>query len=102
MQRLGLEKRLDLHNGPVNSLQWNATGNLLLSAGDDKKIVITNPFTYDVHVDFLTQHKTNIFCAKFLPLADSRIISCSANGSILNLGILLHIYLLLMVLKIFT
>jgi len=86
VQRLDLEKILETHHGCVNSVNWNDSGSLLLTAGDDKHIVITNPFSYKVLVDYKTKHKTNIFCAKFLPTSDNRIISCGADGSVLNLG----------------
>jgi len=81
-----LEKVLKFHQGSVNSVNWNDSGSLLLSAGDDKHIVITNPFTYKILVDYKTQHTANIFCAKFLPTSDNRVISCSAGGAVLNLG----------------
>lgn len=77
---------MESHHGCVNSVHWNDTGSLLLTAGDDKRIMITNPFSYKVIVDYKTKHKTNIFCAKFLPTTDNRIVSCGADGSILNLG----------------
>lgn len=86
IQRLTLEKVLDYHKGCVNSLHWNETGSLLLSAGDDKNIIVTNPHTYKLIVDYKTRHKTNILCAKFLPTTENRIISCGGDGSILNLG----------------
>lgn len=86
VQRLGLEQVLEFHDGCVNSVSWNDSGSLLLSAGDDNHIVISNPFTYKILVDFKTQHKTNIFCAKFLPTSDNRVISCSVDGAVLNLG----------------
>jgi WD40 repeat protein len=85
VQRLTLEQTVKQRRC-VNSLQWNDTGNLLLSAGDDRRIVIINPFTHKNVVDYKTRHQTNIFCAKFLPTMDNRIISCGADGSILNLG----------------
>lgn len=85
VQRLSLEQSVKQRRC-VNSLHWNDTGSLLLSAGDDKHIVITNPFTYKNVVDYKTRHQSNIFCAKFLPTLDNRIISCSADGFILNLG----------------
>ncbi|VVC30503.1 Hypothetical protein CINCED_3A016689 [Cinara cedri] len=87
VQRLALEKVLDQHNGCVNSLHWNETGSLLLSAGDDKTIIITNPYTYELIVHYKTQHKTNILCAKFLPTTDHRIISSGGDGSILSLDL---------------
>lgn len=85
VQRLTLEQNMK-QRGCVNSLQWNETGTLLLSAGDDKRIVIINPFTYQHVVDYKTKHQTNIYCAKFLPTLDNRVISCGADGSILSTG----------------
>ncbi|XP_060867889.1 DDB1- and CUL4-associated factor 6-like [Metopolophium dirhodum] len=87
VQRLDLEKILETHRGCVNSVNWNDSGSLLLTAGDDKHIVITDPFSYKLLVDYKTKHKTNIFCAKFIPTSDNRIISCGADGSVLNLDL---------------
>lgn len=92
LQRFGLEKVLEIHRGCVNSVQWNEVGSLLLTAGDDKHIVITNPFSYKVVVDYQTKHKNNIFCAKFLPTSNNHIISSGGDGSVLNLGINFIIY----------
>lgn len=92
IQRFTLEKVLETHQGCVNSVQWNDTGSLLLTAGDDKNIVVTNPFSYKVLVNYKTMHRTNIFCAKFLPTTNNRIISSDADGSILNLGKFAYIY----------
>lgn len=86
VQRFTVEKVLENHRGCVNSIHWNDSGSLLLTAGDDKHIVITNPFSYEILVDYKTRHKTNIFCAKFLPTTNNRVISCGADGYILNLG----------------
>lgn len=84
---------LDTHQGCVNSVQWNDAGSLLLTAGDDKHIVISDPFKYKALINFKTTHSTNIFCAKFLPTSDHRIISCGADGSILNLGKFENMYI---------
>jgi len=86
VQRFTLEKVLESHRGCVNSVNWNDTGTLLLTAGDDRRIVITNPFSYNVLVDYKTRHKTNIFCAKFLPTTNNCVVSCGLDGNILNLG----------------
>lgn len=92
LQRFGLEKVLENHRGCVNSVQWNEAGSLLLTAGDDKHIMITNPFSYKVVVDYETKHKTNIFCAKFLPTSNNCVISSGGDGSVLNIGINFIIY----------
>lgn len=84
MQRMSLLKRLNVHNGCVNSVCWNATGDLILSGSDDQHLVLTNPYTYKVLTKFKTSHRANIFSAKFLPNSgDHRIVSCSGDGIIL-------------------
>ncbi|XP_076226837.1 DDB1- and CUL4-associated factor 6 isoform X2 [Nomia melanderi] len=84
MQRMALLKRLNVHNGCVNSIVWNATGDLILSGSDDQHLVLTCPYTYKVEVMYKTSHRANIFSAKFLPNSgDHRIVSCSGDGTIL-------------------
>ncbi|CAO1377917.1 unnamed protein product [Diamesa serratosioi] len=83
-QRLKLEKELNVHKGCVNSVQWNQNGTRILSASDDQKLVITDPFTGKVHVKYTTNHRSNIFSAKWLPQSnDQKIISCAGDGSVL-------------------
>lgn len=82
-QRLKLEKELNVHKGCVNSIVWNETGDKILSGSDDQKLVISNPFTSNVHVKYTTVHRSNIFSAKFLPYGDNRVVSCAGNGSVL-------------------
>lgn len=48
MQRMALLKRLKVHNGCVNSVCWNATGDLILSGADDQHLVLTNAYNYEV------------------------------------------------------
>ncbi|XP_012163479.1 DDB1- and CUL4-associated factor 6 isoform X5 [Bombus terrestris] len=84
MQRMALLKRLKIHNGCVNSVCWNATGELILSGSDDHHLVLTNAYNYEVLTDYTTSHRANIFSAKFLPNSgDHRIVSCSGDGIIL-------------------
>ncbi|XP_053979426.1 DDB1- and CUL4-associated factor 6-like isoform X2 [Hylaeus volcanicus] len=84
IQRMALLKKLKVHNGCVNSLSWNNTGELILSGSDDLHLVLTNAYDYKVMTDYKTSHKSNIFSAKFLPNSgDHRIVSCSGDGTIL-------------------
>ena len=68
LQRLRLEKKLEVHQGCVNTVAWNRlillsvklivmkyhaaddcfkrSGTLLLSGSDDHRLVITDPFNY--------------------------------------------------------
>ncbi|CAH0547483.1 unnamed protein product [Brassicogethes aeneus] len=85
VQRLGLLKRLPIHQGCVNTICWNDSGEYLLSGSDDQNLVITNGHTYEVKTKYTTSHHANIFSAKFLPCSgDKRIISCSGDGCILH------------------
>ncbi|XP_011301763.1 DDB1- and CUL4-associated factor 6 isoform X2 [Fopius arisanus] len=84
IQRMSLLKRLKVHNGCVNSICWNSTGDLILSGSDDQHLVLTNTYNYKIQTDYKTSHRANIFSAKFLPgTGDHRIVSCSGDGIIL-------------------
>ena len=36
---------LDSHRGCVNTVSWNAAGTLLLSGSDDRRLIVTDPFS---------------------------------------------------------
>ncbi|XP_018422515.1 PREDICTED: DDB1- and CUL4-associated factor 6 isoform X2 [Nanorana parkeri] len=83
VQKLKLEKTLNVHHGCVNSICWNSTGEYILSGSDDTTLVISNPFNKKVLTRIRSGHRANIFSAKFLPLTnDKHIISCSGDGVI--------------------
>ncbi|KAM5179703.1 DDB1- and CUL4-associated factor 6 isoform 2-T3 [Mantella aurantiaca] len=83
VQKLKLEKTLNVHHGCVNSICWNSTGEYLLSGSDDTTLVICNPYNKKVLTRIRSGHRANIFSAKFLPLTnDKHIISCSGDGVI--------------------
>ena len=84
-----LMKRLEVHQGCVNTLSWNERGTLLLSGSDDHRLVITNPFNYRKVHEVHTSHRANIFSAKFLPeTSDLKVISCAGDGMVLYTDIL--------------
>ena len=82
-QSLKLENELNIHKGCVNSIVWNNKGDRILSGSDDQKLIMTNPFTSEVYLKFITGHRSNIFSAKFLPQSECKVISCAGNGSVL-------------------
>lgn len=85
LQRLGLQCRLLVHSGCVNSLSWNNTGEYLLSGSDDQFIAVTNPHNQKVLFKFKSAHRANIFSARFMPQSnDSAIVSCSGDGVVLH------------------
>lgn len=72
-----------MHDGCVNTICWNETGEYILSGSDDTKLVISNPYSRKVLTTIRSGHRANIFSAKFLPCTnDKQIISCSGDGVI--------------------
>ncbi|XP_040843486.1 DDB1- and CUL4-associated factor 6 isoform X5 [Ochotona curzoniae] len=83
IQRLKLEATLNVHDGCVNTICWNDTGEYILSGSDDTKLVISNPYSRKVLTTIPSGHRANIFSAKFLPCTnDKQIVSCSGDGVI--------------------
>ncbi|KAG1970330.1 DDB1- and CUL4-associated factor 6 isoform X3 [Pimephales promelas] len=83
VQRLKLESVLSVHDGCVNTISWNETGEYILSGSDDTNLVITNPYNRKVKTTIRSGHRANIFSAKFMPHTnDQQIVSCSGDGII--------------------
>ncbi|KAG7467058.1 hypothetical protein MATL_G00149300 [Megalops atlanticus] len=83
VQRLKLEATLNVHDGCVNTICWNDTGEYILSGSDDTNLVITNPYNRKVKAAIRSGHRANIFSAKFMPCTnDQQIVSCSGDGII--------------------
>ncbi|XP_037136689.1 DDB1- and CUL4-associated factor 6 isoform X3 [Syngnathus acus] len=81
VQRLKLEATLNIHDGCVNTISWNETGEYILSGSDDTFLAITNPYKKKVKKSIRSGHRANIFSAKFMPHTnDQEIISCSGDG----------------------
>ncbi|XP_069060256.1 DDB1- and CUL4-associated factor 6 isoform X3 [Pleurodeles waltl] len=83
IQKLKLEATLSVHEGCVNSISWNDTGEYILSGSDDTHLVISNPYNKKVLTTIRSGHRANIFSAKFMPQTnDKQIVSCSGDGVI--------------------
>ena len=48
VQRLRLLRKLPVHNGCVNSICWNETGEYILSGSDDQHLVVTHGYNFKV------------------------------------------------------
>lgn len=86
VERLELAQKLERHTGCVNSLNFNRSGDLLVSGSDDLKVIVwnwaTNTPIHQVH----TQHKENVFQSKFVEMAENtsglNIVTSSRDGSV--------------------
>uniref|UniRef100_A0A8D8UKF9 DDB1- and CUL4-associated factor 6 n=1 Tax=Cacopsylla melanoneura TaxID=428564 RepID=A0A8D8UKF9_9HEMI len=84
VQRLSILKKLPIHNGCVNCICWSQNGEYLLSGSDDHHLVVTNATKdFKTEVRYQTNHRANIFNARFLPNRSyTNVISCSGDGLI--------------------
>ncbi|CAF0724169.1 unnamed protein product [Brachionus calyciflorus] len=84
IRRLNIGQKLEFHTGCVNTISWSDRDpSILLSGSDDQNLIISHAFTAKKKELISTNHKSNIFSAKFLPYSnDENIISCSSGGDI--------------------
>lgn len=91
LYRMNLMKKLTVHDGCVNTICWNKTGEYILSGSDDDNLCITKPtYLFDDSKDYTvlhkipTQHHGNIFSSQFLPNTnDYWLVSCSSGGPVI-------------------
>lgn len=80
VDRLELQSKLSGHEGCVNCLEFNSTGNILASASDDLCVNLWNPYQGKQLTSFLTPHRGNIFSVKFLPKTnDQQLVTGAAD-----------------------
>ncbi|KAK9766152.1 hypothetical protein K7432_004990 [Basidiobolus ranarum] len=83
INRLTLTNVLSEHTGCVNTVNWNETGDLLVSGSDDTKLCIWNYPEGNLLSSIETGHEANIFCTKFMPATNSKVvISCAGDNLI--------------------
>ncbi|XP_023216103.1 DDB1- and CUL4-associated factor 8-like [Centruroides sculpturatus] len=83
VEHLQLFTKLACHEGCVNALHFNNTGNRLVSGSDDLNIVIWDWAKSTSVLSYESGHRNNVFQAKFLPLCgDCHIVSCGRDGQI--------------------
>ncbi|WAR06910.1 DCAF6-like protein, partial [Mya arenaria] len=83
IQRLQIERRLEVHSGCVNTICWNDRGTNILSGSDDLHLVVSNPYNGKIIHKIRSGHRQNIFSAKYLANGlDNETISCSGDGKI--------------------
>lgn len=85
VQRMNLLNTFNVHNGCVNTVNWNASGTHIVSGSDDNHLVITEAKSGRVAVKTKTLHKRHIFSARFMPFTnDQAVISCSGEGIVMH------------------
>jgi WD repeat-containing protein 42A len=81
--RLQIHRKLDRHTGCVNTVGFNADGDILISGSDDQKVMLWDWDTGAVKMQFHSGHGDNVFQARFMPYTDDRtIVTCAADGQV--------------------
>ncbi|KAJ6368879.1 hypothetical protein OIU78_001280 [Salix suchowensis] len=79
--RLETHKKLEKHDGCVNTLSFNAGGDILVSGLDDLRVILWDWETGRDKLSIRSGHDNNVFQANFMPFSDDRtIITCAAYG----------------------
>ncbi|WJX15314.1 hypothetical protein P8452_05469 [Trifolium repens] len=87
--RLEVFRKLERHRGCVNTICFNADGDILVSGSDDRRIILWDWQTGRSKLSFHSGHSNNVFQAKFMPHCDDRsIITCAADGQVRHAQIL--------------
>ncbi|CAK8574212.1 unnamed protein product [Lathyrus sativus] len=87
--RLDVFRKLDKHRGCVNTVGFNADGDVLVSGSDDRRIILWDWETGRTKLSFHSGHSNNVFQAKFMPhSADRTIVTCAADGQVRHAQIL--------------
>lgn len=95
LNRFGLHKKLRKHKGCVNTVSFNADGDILVSGSDDRQVILWDWETGTVKLSFDSGHRSNIFQAKFMPFSDDRsIVTSASDGQVHPLFLKVHVQIL--------
>ncbi|XP_052192470.1 uncharacterized protein LOC127801404 isoform X5 [Diospyros lotus] len=87
--RLDIFRKLEKHMGCVNTISFNAYGDILVSGSDDRRVMLWDWETGHVKLSFHSSHHNNVFQAKIMPYTDDRsIVTCAADGQVRHAQIL--------------
>ncbi|KAI7724445.1 hypothetical protein M8C21_017288, partial [Ambrosia artemisiifolia] len=79
--RLDLARKLEKHAGCVNTVGFNAHGDILVSGSDDRRVVLWDWESGSIKLFFDSGHTRNILQAKIMPETDDRsVVTCAADG----------------------
>eukprot|EP00834_Sanchytrium_tribonematis_P001942 NODE_52_length_30984_cov_1.383358.p9 type:complete len:409 gc:universal NODE_52_length_30984_cov_1.383358:6587-7813(+) len=76
-----VSKELRQHTGCVNTVQFNKSGDLMVSGSDDKYICLWDGFSFELKEKIFTNHGHNIFSAVLLENGEG-VLSCCAKGDV--------------------
>ena len=85
IRHFGLYTELHGHMGCVNTVNFNPSGEILVSGSDDREIGLWDWAAKVKRLSFTSGHDDNVFQARIMPFSDDRIIiSCAADGQVFS------------------
>ncbi|KAF6134790.1 hypothetical protein GIB67_002191 [Kingdonia uniflora] len=90
VKKINLYGKLEGHEGCVNTVQFNSTGEFVVSGSDDTQVIFWNWATKSRMFSYPSGHTDNIFQAKIMPFSDDRVIVTSAADGQVRLGVVLE------------
>ncbi|XP_010244992.1 PREDICTED: DDB1- and CUL4-associated factor 8-like [Nelumbo nucifera] len=90
VKKIDLYGKLDGHEGCVNALEFNSTGDLLVSGSDDTKVIFWNWEAKTKKFSYPSGHTDDIFQTRIMPFTDDRTIVTSAGDGQIRLGHILE------------
>ncbi|KAI8016059.1 DDB1- and CUL4-associated factor 8 [Camellia lanceoleosa] len=81
VNQIDLYGKLNGHAGCVNTVQFNSTGDFLVSGSDDRQVMFWNWAMKKLEFSYPSGHLDNIFQVRIMPFTDDRkIVTSSADG----------------------
>ncbi|WOL09724.1 DDB1- and CUL4-associated factor 8 isoform X2 [Canna indica] len=89
VMRFGIDRKLENHRGCVNTVSFNADGDILTSGSDDRKVILWDWASGNIKLSFYSGHSNNVFQARFMPYTDDQtMVTCAADGEVRQAQIL--------------
>lgn len=83
VKKINLYGNLNGHEGCVNALQFNSSGDLLVSGSDDKQVILWNCANKTKCLSYPSGHLENVFQTRIMPFTDDRrIVTSSCDGQV--------------------
>ncbi|KAF8397628.1 hypothetical protein HHK36_016548 [Tetracentron sinense] len=86
VKRICLYGKLDGHEGCVNAVEFNSTGDLLVSGSDDRQVIFWNWTDKIKKFSYPSGHLDNIFQTCIMPFTDDRKLVTSGGDGQVRLG----------------
>ncbi|MFS8005293.1 putative transcription factor WD40-like family [Helianthus anomalus] len=86
VSRIGLAGNLIGHERCVNTVEFNRSGDRLVSGSDDRRVVLWNVASRCLVLSYDSGHADNVLQARIMPFSDERSILTSATDGQVRLG----------------